>query len=256
MRPWWRLLAGLVLPTRCLLCLRIGPDLLCGLCRGQLEPIGGRFCLRCGRQRMTPWSSPDCGECHGQRLGVAKARSALVYNQAGRSLLAEFKYKRKLAAGDVLAECSLQGWPASLDEMFGTAIGSQALVVPVPMHRRRFRERRFNQAEFLARRYASHFGLGAPQQALLRTRETPTQVGLSANQRRENVRNAFEVPAALQRFVEGKPVILVDDLMTTGATLAACAGALRKAGAAASYGLTVFSTVPHYEQNLATPGAV
>lgn len=256
MSAWWRSLVGLVLPTRCLLCLRVNPDLLCQECQVKIEPVGQMHCARCGRRRLTPWASPDCGECHGQRLGVVKARSALVYNEAGRRLLADFKYKRRLGAGEVLAGAALNHWPSSARELFGVEMAKDALVIPVPMHLKRLRQRRFNQAEFLALRFSRHFGLSAPQQALLRTRETPSQVGLSANQRRENVRGAFDVPTALRARVAGKQVVLVDDLMTTGATLAACAAALRRAGASASFGLTVFSTVSKVESPESRPVAV
>jgi len=237
-----RQLVQLIIPTRCVACQRVGAEVLCTECRSGLELVGEKRCLRCGRRRETTFASPDCGECFGRRLGVTRARSLYVYNAVGRALLAEFKYRGHLGVGEVLAGqlaawLSL-GWQAVFDEVACTC----DLVIPVPLHRSRVRTRRFNQSELIARVVSKALGLPCMPDALARTRETPTQVGLTEHQRRENVRGAFDVLDARRRLVDGRRVLLVDDLMTTGATLAACAGALRRAGCGVAYGLTLFST--------------
>jgi ComF family protein len=238
---WLAALGKLLVPARCVLCGAIGPENVCAACAARLERVGPG-CVRCGRQRLTTWASPDCGECHGQSLGVAQARSLLLYNTAGRALLAEFKFNRREAAGAWLAEQAAQHLRAAGDGLFAVPGVAPELVVPVPIHPERRRERGFNQAEALGEAAAEALGLRCRPELLARTRPTPTQVGLSAAQRRANVRGAFEAPAAGPAQLAGKCVLLVDDLMTTGATLRACALALRRGGARAVLGLTAFST--------------
>ncbi|MBA4356017.1 MAG: ComF family protein, partial [Novosphingobium sp.] len=132
--------------------------------------------------------------------------------------------------------------PQGLAEAYADPGAACDAVVPVPLHASRLRSRRFNQAELIARRVARKLQLPCTPAALARIRETPSQVGLSANQRQLNVRGAFAVPEAQVAAVRGKTILLIDDLMTTGATLAACARALKRAGCRAAYGLTLFST--------------
>jgi ComF family protein len=243
------LFTQLLLPTRCLLCQKLGPAVLCERCQASIERIG-IHCSRCGRRRQTAFISPDCGECHGRVIGVSRARSLLLYNGPGRKLLAEFKYRGRQAAGKELAGL-LQEW---LRPGFGrvfdliSASGEAQLeapwpmaIVPVPLHPARLRQRRFNQAEVLSRSVSQSLSLPV-WPALLRSRDTESQVGKSRNQRQENVRGAFEVGAHWRDRLRGACVLLVDDVMTTGATLRACSAAMRRGGAAATYGLTLFST--------------
>jgi ComF family protein len=244
MRALWRGLLELLLPTRCVICQHLGAKAVCAECLAELEAVGDQHCLRCGRRRETLFASPDCGECFGDSLGVQRARSHLVYNAAGRALLAEFKFHKRIGAGLPLIE-GLTAWlGGGLAAIFDDPALSCDVVVPVPLHAARIRARRFNQAELVARSVARTLSIACQPRALARIRETPSQVGLSANQRQENVRGAFAVPASQRRYIAGKGVLLIDDLMTTGATLAACARALRKGGSGAVYGLTLFST--HY----------
>jgi ComF family protein len=180
---------------------------------------------------------------------VTHARSKYIYNAAGRELLAEFKFNRREAAGAWLAR-ELQVYArCGADGLLGADADQVSLVVPVPIHAQRRRERGFNQAETLARAAAAGFGLACEPGALVRTRATPSQVGLTAAQRKLNVRGAFKVPDHMRMKLVGKCVLIVDDLMTTGATLRACATALRQGGVRAATGLTLFSTVHEVEHS-------
>lgn len=235
-------LIQLILPTRCVLCQQLGPDVVCDKCRAGLEHVGAQHCLRCGRRKATDYASPDCSECYGRNLGLTKARSLLIYNASGRALLAEFKFKGSIGAGLTLID-GLCSWAAtSWTSVFDEPAAGFDVVIPVPLHHKRLRSRSFNQAEVIARQVARKTGLACQPELLRRIRETPSQVGLSANQRLLNVRGAFAVPDKLRSQLEGRRVLLVDDLMTTGATLGACGRALRRGGSGPVYGLTLFST--------------
>jgi ComF family protein len=255
MHALWRGLLELLLPTRCVMCQHLGKKTVCDACLAGLDAVGERHCLRCGRRRETLFASPDCGECFGDSIGVKRARSAYIYNATGRALLAEFKFHKRIGAGLALIE-GLTAWVGGgLPTVFDDPELSCGLVVPVPLHAARIRARRFNQAELAARSVARRLSIQCAPQALARIRETPSQVGLSANQRRENVRGAFAVPEAQRKLIAGRSVLLIDDLMTTGATLAACARALRKGGSGAVYGLTLFSTY-YGADDAAGPGII
>jgi len=235
-------LVQLLLPTRCALCQQLGPQVVCESCRSGLEPVGPRCCPRCGRRRLTEFASPDCSECFGRSLGVTRARSLYIYNETGRALLAEFKFKGHLGAGLALID-PLAAWAgAGLTALYCEPDLRFDFAVPVPLHKSRLRHRRFNQAELIAQRVARAAGLGLRPELLARIRDTETQVGKSANQRLLNVRGAFAVPQQQRAGLAGRRVLLVDDLMTPGATLGACARALRRGGSGPVYGLTLFST--------------
>ena len=148
-----------------------------------------------------------------------------------REALHAFKFRGKRAVarplGDLLAEAGA-GYPGAR---------GAGLLVPVPLYPDRERERGFNQAALLAERLGRLWGVAVAANALERTAATPAQTGLSGEERRRNVRGAFAVPRPAR--VAGRRVLLVDDVLTTGATADACARALRRAGAAEVGVLTV-----------------
>lgn len=244
---WFRRVVEAVLPTRCSVCQAVGAGVVCPACLGKLEHIGSSHCARCGRRRLTPFASPDCGECHGRNIGVVAARSCLVYNAAGRQLLADFKYNQRIGLGDELIRQLLAWLGPGLPALYALPDLEVSAVVPVPLHRSRLRRRKFNQAEMLAARLAAALDLECRPAALQRIKDTEPQFGLSPQQRAQNVQGAFAVPPARQGWLKGRSVVVVDDLMTTGATLAACARGLRRGGAREVYGLTLFSTVRELE---------
>lgn len=236
-----------VLPTRCSICQVVGAGVVCPSCMDKLEPVGPDHCQRCGRQRRTSFASPDCGECHGENIGVVAARSCLVYHATGRQMLADFKYNQRIGVGDVLLRV-MQSWlKPGLPTVFRQPDLEVDVVVPVPLHKARLRRRKFNQAEMISARLSDQLGLRCRSGLLRRIKDTEPQFGLSPQQRFKNVQGAFEVPQKLKSELKGSDVLLVDDLMTTGATLASCARALRRGGAGAVYGLTLFSTVHDVE---------
>jgi ComF family protein len=180
-------------------------------------------------------TGPRCGACRARRAPYAYARAAAPFGDVVREALHALKFggKRAMAVplGDLLAEAGATLLPA----------GPADLLVPVPLHPRRQRERGFNQAALLAERVGRVWGRPVMASALVRTMATPPQTELSGEARRRNVRGAFAV--VRPRQVAGRRVLLIDDVMTTGATVEACAAPLRGAGAAEVGVLTVARAV-------------
>lgn len=197
-----------------------------------MQPLPGPLCEICG----LPGSRPGlCPACHSLRPPFRALRSWAVFEDPVRSALHQLKYRRNLALGDALAGplCAYArnlGWPVDL-------------VVPVPLGRKRMRERGYNQVALLAMPLAERAGWGYAPAGLCRVRETRSQVGLSAGERKENMQDAFR---ADRLQVQGRTVLLMDDVATTGATLAACTAALLEAGAPAVYALTIARALPHH----------
>jgi ComF family protein len=210
-----------LLPPRCLLCGGRGAGTrdLCAGCAADLE-LNTPCCPCCALPLATP--APACGACLARAPPFASAWAPLRYGHPLDLLEARFKFHADLAAGRVLAEhlaeCAARDRPAS-----------PSLLVPVPLHVTRLRERGYNQALELARPLARALGIPLRHDALLRTRATPAQTGLDAKMRRRNLRGAFAVAAD---FAWPDHVALFDDVMTTGATLGEAARTLRRAGVA------------------------
>ncbi|MBI2818934.1 MAG: ComF family protein [Acidobacteria bacterium] len=171
-----------------------------------------------------------CGYCRHGVFGFERARSFGAYDGALREILQQYKYQgyRPLARplGDRLAQTFKRLHDGPLD-----------LILPVPLHRRRERERGFNQAGLLAERVGKLSGIRLGGKDCVRARDTPPQAGLRAAERRKNVKGAFAVPHPER--VRGRRILLVDDVLTTGATADACARALMAAGAKGVWVLTL-----------------
>ena len=165
-----------------------------------------------------------CAACDGGKRPIARTRAACVYDADSRDLILSFKHADRTELG----------------KLFGLWLGRAAAelladadaVAPVPLHPTRLLGRRYNQAAEIARPLAKRAGVPYLADALRRTRQG-TQAGRSASGRRRGVQGAFAVPDARRREVEGRRILLVDDVMTTGATAESCARALLKAGARA-----------------------
>lgn len=227
-----------LLPPRCPSCgTRIADNgHLCGACWGQMAMISAPMCGRCG----LPFAAGDldgaeCGACMREQPEFDWARAAVVYDDKAKSLILGLKY------GGIGS-----GVPA-LGRMMAGAIARENrpdLIIPVPLHSRRLLMRRFNQSQLLAKTLATTLSLPLEPFVLERRKATPSQGTLNRKGRKRNVAGAFRVSARGRQMIAGKSVLLVDDVLTTGATASACAKAL-KHGGASHVGLVVFARVKH-----------
>ncbi|KAB2911655.1 MAG: ComF family protein [Hyphomicrobiaceae bacterium] len=218
--------ADLIVPPCCLVCrASLGAHhLLCGACWRDVHFIRPPLCDVMGIP--LPYAT-------GQRsISAAAAANPPAYDRARavahfsgsmRTLIHQFKYADRHDARTLLGR-----WLAEAGRELLPGID---VIIPVPMTRLRLISRRFNQAAILAKELSRHTGVPVQPQALRRTRATRTQVGLTQDQRRRNVAGAFGVPAGRRSRLAGRNVLLVDDVITTGATAEACARALKRAGA-------------------------
>ncbi len=234
-------ITDLVFPPRCLTCGSIleehGPLPLCPACEAGIRHIRSPLCPCCG----IPFPStegPDhlCGDCLTAEKPYALARSVGRYEGTLLEAIHRFKYRGKPGVGKVLGKI-MADFAGSIWDM-----EAFSLIIPVPLHRKRLRQRGFNQAVVLARVIAKRFALPLDFTALRRTLPTAPQVGLGRQERSANVRGAFS--AVRPERIAGRRLLLVDDVYTTGSTLAECASVLMRAGAEAVAVLTLARAVP------------
>lgn len=207
-----------LLPAACLLCeapvpARQGDALVCELCRSRWEPVAPPLCVRCGQPAF---GDLECRLCAGWVPGLERVRSAVWLRGGARDAVHRLKYEGWWRVAEALA-LAMRG----LDPLTG-----QVCLIPVPLGPRRLRERGYNQSERIAVALGAIAGRPVRRDALVRRRETRTQTALTPEGRQANVAGAFEAGD-----VAGLACVLVDDVFTTGATLAEAAAALRAAGA-------------------------
>jgi ComF family protein len=215
-----------VVPPTCPACREqvATPHALCARCWSKLAWIDRPWCESCGLpfEYATGLSgTPVCAACLARPPLCAKSRAALRYDADSRGLVLAFKHADRTQNAPAFAAWMAR---AGADTLAGAD-----LLVPVPLHWTRLVRRRFNQAALLARALSKRSGIPVAPDLLARVRMTRTQGDLTRAQRRRNVRGAFQVRATAP--LRGKTVVLIDDVMTTGATFEACARALRRAGA-------------------------
>ena len=202
--------------------------------------VGTRWCEKCSSSviLVEPPVCPVCGDfqvreqvcqqCSESLPHFNALRSWAVFEGALREAIHRFKYDRDLSLGDLFSRPMIElvykmNWPIDL-------------VIPVPLSQRRFNERGYNQSAFLARPIALGINVPYSSKSLKRNRDTRTQVGLNAEERRKNVAHAFKAEPVL---VLRKNILVIDDVTTTGSTINACAAALIQAGSKNVYGLTL-----------------
>ena len=214
-------LLDLVLPEYCVVCRREG-SYLCTDCESALLPLQRPYCLLCASPRVPQ----ICVSCRRVAPAFDSVRAPYEFRGSARNIVHDLKYRQIRIAVPYIARLLaeyLERNPYPVDAY-----------CPVPLHPRRERSRGFNQSEIIARHLGQLTGIPVDTTALRRTRNTPPQVSMdSADDRQRNIADAFE--CALD--IEGRRYMLIDDVVTTGSTMSACADALKDAGAANVWGL-------------------
>lgn len=226
----WRRLAGMaldvLLPPRCLGCGTMMDDIggLCSDCWKAVDFIAPPLCERCGTT-FTLESEPGalCGICAHHAPAYGRARSVFAYDAASRSLILNLKYADRTDAAPAFGRWMVRAGAELLR--------SADILVPVPLHWTRLFTRRYNQAALLADAVGRESGVAVLLDPLVRLRRTPSQGRMRASDRRRNLRGAIALRPERMSQVEGKNLVLVDDVLTSGATVSECAQVLYKAGA-------------------------
>ncbi len=247
LRPFANGIFALLVPANCRICsqplLQASRLPVCQPCRDCVEPIEGSLCPVCGERLLsfcpTAFSLSDadaeaaiCGLCRRALPPYVQAVAYGTFEQALRSTIHLLKYDRVMPAADFLGLKLGVAMAKLRVSNANAADGDSWLVVPVPLHSSKLRQRGFNQAELIARaalRNAVWRHLQLETRVLARHRETVSQAGLTRHQRRQNIRGAFRVRKP--DSVKGRDILLVDDVFTTGATVSECARVLLRAGA-------------------------
>lgn len=230
---WLASLLDLLYPPHCVAC-RCAGAWLCERCLDSIPTFVPPLCQHCGRplpatRGPTQALCPICQQQHSPLQGV---RSVGPHLAPLREAIHAFKYEGVRVLAGPLGQLLAHTWQQSSMPV--------DIVLPVPLHRARIRQRGYNQSLLLARAMGAEVGLLVREDALVRRRNTRAQVGLSPEQRRANVRDAFICPTS---DMQGQRVLLIDDVLTTGATLESCAMALLQAGAREVWALTLTRAV-------------
>lgn len=222
-------LADVLFPPRCQSCRRVAEklanDLFCGACEEKINYLRSPLCPACG----APFAGSEgtdhlCGDCLISPQPFTVARSAAAFEGILLEAIHAFKYRHrtglgrglgKILTGDSYARMELQGY---------------TMIMPVPLHVRRLRERGFNQSLILAKVFSKRFSIPLDFVTLRRERDTPPQTMMGRKERQANIKGAFGV--AHKERVGKQRVLLIDDVYTTGSTLAECARVLLNNGAA------------------------
>jgi ComF family protein len=224
---------------------------VCKPCLSEIHAIEGGVCSVCGERLLTPFALgvgtgigtdgaevARCGLCRKLAPSFVKAVAYGSYDGGLRELIHLLKYDQVRPAATVLG-----GLLAEAVRGLESFAIERPMVVPVPLHTRKLRQRGFNQSELIAQEFIK-LSLGKmmlPPRVLQRRRETESQIGLTRHQRRENIRGAFIVPRPQE--IAGREILLVDDVFTTGTTVSECARVLLRAGASKVFVATVARTL-------------
>ena len=207
----------------------------CPDCQERVPRINKPFCDKCG----IPTKGADiCEKCRSNPPAYRMMRSWAVFDSPVQNALHTIKYRGNIGLGDMIA--------MQMTDYFHSLQWHVQAIIPVPLGKNRLKERGYNQTALVARPLAHEVGMEYIPQALRKTRETRSQVGLTASQRQENVHNAYQADPAV---VKRRSILLMDDVATTGSTISACTESLLSAGAQDVYVLTIARALSHHNLN-------
>lgn len=232
-------LLDLLFPPRCVACHRLGPW-LCAACLNEIEAIRPPVCSRCGQPVAGPSHSDPipprrepvlCDRCQQNPPQLDGLRACAFHSGPLRQAIHQLKYEDVRSLAVPLGKLMGNSWP-----QLSPPDQDLDVIVPVPLHPSRERERGYNQAALLARELGLYLRRPVVENVLIRARATAPQVELNAQERRANVRDAFR---CLNNNLQGKRVLLVDDVCTTGSTLEAACTALKSSGVSSVWAYTL-----------------
>ncbi|MBI5893147.1 MAG: ComF family protein [Deltaproteobacteria bacterium] len=219
---------NIIIPPACHICGGAADNYICANCKQGINFILGAVCTICGLPFVSKESSPHmCGECIKKKPKFAMARSIAEYNGVLLEAIHKFKYNAKTSLAKPLGLLMAERLP----------LNNYNVIVPVPLHKRRLKERGFNQSLLLAREISKKHNTPIDYLNLKRIRFTEPQINLKGEERLKNVRGSFAVEDA--RVFKNKNILLVDDVYTTGATVMECSKVLKKSGAKDIFVLTL-----------------
>ena len=237
-------LAKFIFPDKCLICnskINIAPNfLLCHYCLKSIRIIKDPTCPCCG----FPFPSDNillynqnyrCGLCRKDEPILNKTISIFYYEIKLREAIHKFKYHKNLSLGKVLAELMISNIPGKM------SFSKFDCIIPVPLHKKKLKERGFNQSLILSKKIGQYFNLPVVYDNLKRIRYTEAQTNLSHAKRKKNVKNAFSLRNP--NNLKNKDILLIDDIYTTGSTINECAKTLKKAGVNKIFALTLARVV-------------
>lgn len=221
-------LLNIIYPRRCPVCddiVSVGDGLICRECVKKLPYIKEPCCMKCGKE-LRREEEEYCGDCRKWEHVYTQGKALFSYDKVMQQSVAAFKYKGRqeyaVLYGSEMARCfktQLKRWGAEV-------------LIPVPVHKSRCRQRGYNQAALLAESLSRHTGIPADETVLVRRKKTEAQKTLNDKERRKNLQDAFQLR---KNVVQYKKIVLVDDIYTTGSTADACAGVLKEGGAEQVY---------------------
>lgn len=220
-----------IFPKYCVNCRKLG-SYLCANCFSYLSFDTHGICLVCGKPSIDSLTHPGCKT----RYAIDGAFCAIVYKGTARKLIFQFKYKPyvsdlKKVLGDLFFESLIQ------QEMFSKILEQNPILVPIPLHSSKLKSRGYNHAAILADELAKRFNFKQIE-LLKRVKKTSSQFGLKRDERKKNVAGAFAI-SDKQQAIRDKYILLVDDILTTGATLLEAANVLKRAGAKKVFAATL-----------------
>lgn len=233
-----RAFKDILYPLYCLIChTRIPgaktPEPICERCRGKINALTAPFCAKCGRSISGAYiQEGKCASCLKQHFYFDRAWAGYAYEGVIKEMLHCFKYKHKVSLGGPLA-----GLMLDFIRGYHLPLGSCDYIIPVPLSPARFREREFNQAYILASALSDYLKLRLLGNNLRRVRNTRSQTELDNRGRWKNIQGAFKIRTP--NLIKDKNILLIDDVLTTGATASEAAGILKSAGAESVYVLTL-----------------
>jgi ComF family protein len=229
----WKNLINLIFPTRCVACESYNTQAdICSDCWSKLTFITKPYCNLCS----LPFAYEDdqdtiCGHCIKQKPQYDKAIAILKYNPDSQKLIHSFKYRDQL---------HILNYLVNLMSNIGKDIIQEAdIIIPVAMYKYKLLKRGYNQAALLAMKIASKNKIPYLPQVLIKKKNSIAQIGLTKEQRIKNIKNTFELNSKFIKQVQGKRILLIDDVITTGSTINECCKILRKASPSKIFVLTL-----------------